>query len=226
MRRSINNSNLIVTLNPKIPISEVYRTLRTNIQFASVERPFQVIMITSSQPGEGKSITVSNLAVTYAQEGKKVLIIDADMRKPSLHQFFSLPNRAGLSSVLNNESSRLEVIKDTIVDNLYLLPSGPIPNTPSELLSSDTMRNLLDQLRNDFDVILIDTPPILAVTDSAIVSVMCDAVVIVAAAGKVKKNRLQKAKEQLDHVNANVIGIVLNQTNRDDQEIFYMKYYG
>lgn len=227
MRRSINSdNNLIVTINSKSPVSEVYRTLRTNIQFASQEQTLQVIMITSSQTGEGKSVTVSNLAVAYAQEGKKVLIIDADMRRSSLHEIFSLPNREGLSTVLRGKSNDGDVFQNTIIDNLYLLTSGPIPVNPSELLSSDAMQSLISIARQEFDIVLIDTPPILAVTDSAIVSAWCDAVVIVAAAGKVKRYHLKKAVEQMSHVNANMIGIVLNQANRNDQEVFYMKYYG
>ncbi|QAY66773.1 CpsD/CapB family tyrosine-protein kinase [Paenibacillus protaetiae] len=226
MRRSINDSSLIVTVNPKSPISEVYRTLRTNIQYSSLEHSLQIIMVTSSVAGEGKTTTVSNLAVTYAQEGKKVLLIDADMRKPSLHQVFEKTNRLGLSTILSHPSSIESAIQDTIIDNLSILPSGPIPENPSELLSSENMREFLTQLRDKYEIVLIDTPPILAVIDGSIISTLCDGVILVAGAGRVKKQHLNKAIKQLEHVNASMIGFVLNQTSKDDQDIFYMKYYG
>lgn len=168
-------------------------------------------MVTSSQPGEGKTTTISNLAVTYAQEGKKVLLIDADMRKPSLHRVFSQINHQGLSSLLTGHSSIQESVQETSIDNLWLLPSGPVPANPSELIDSSGMRELLHQIKDEYDVILVDTPSVLSVSDSVIVSALCDGVIMVAAAGKVKKDHLKKAKEQLDHVNARMLGIVLNR---------------
>lgn len=168
-------------------------------------------MVTSSQPGEGKTTTISNLAVTYAQEGKRVLLIDADMRKPSLHRVFSQMNHQGLSTFLRGESIIQEVVQETSIENLYLLPSGPVPANPSELIDSSGMRELLHQLKEQYDVILVDTPSVLSVSDSVIVSALCDGVIMVAAAGRVKREHLRKAKEQLDHVNARMLGIVLNQ---------------
>lgn len=226
MRRSTNENNLIVTSNPKSPISEVYRALRTNIQYSSSEIAIKTIMITSAQAGEGKTTTISNLAVAYAQEGKKTLLIDGDMRKPSLHRMFSQPNRSGLSLILSGEATLHESICTTIIENLLLIPSGPIPNNPSELINSSLMKQLLENFKEEYDVILIDTPPVLAVTDSIITSALCDGVILVAAAGKVKKEYLKKAKERLDHVNARILGVVLNQINRDDHPVFYMDYYG
>ena len=168
-------------------------------------------MVTSSQPGEGKTTTISNLAVTYAHEGKKVLLIDVNMRKPSLHRVFSLPNHQGLSTVLTGDIAVEKVIQDTIVTNLSLLPSGPVPSNPSELIDPPIMRELLEQLKLEYDVILMDTPSVLAVSDSVIISALCDGVIMVAAAGKVNKDHLRKAKEQLDHVDARMLGIVVNQ---------------
>lgn len=211
MRRSINDSSLIVSQNPKSPISEVYRLLRTKIPFFSKDQELKTVMITSSQPGEGKTTTISNLAVTYAQEGKRVLLIDANMRKPSLHRVFSQINHQGLSTLLTGHSSIQEAVQETSIDNLWLLPSGPVPAHPSELIDSSGMRELLLQLKEQYDVILVDTPSVLSVSDSVIVSALCDGVIMVAAAGKVKKDHLKKAKEQLDHVNARMLGIVLNR---------------
>lgn len=226
MRRSINESSLIVTANPKSPIAEVYRALRTNIQYSSSDFALKTIMVTSAQASEGKTTTISNLAVAYAQEGKKTLLIDCDMRKPSLHHMFSIPNRNGLSKLLSGEAKLQEVLCETIIENLSLIPSGPIPTNPSELINSALMKELLESLKDHYDVILIDTPPVLAVTDSIITSALCDGVIMVAAAGKVKKEYLKKAKERLDHVNASILGVVLNQINRDDYPVFYMEYYG
>lgn len=214
MRRSINDSSLIVSMNPKSPISEVYRILRTKIHFSSKEQEIKTLMITSTQTGEGKTTTISNLAVTYAQEGKRVLLVDADMRKPSLHRVFSVPNHQGLSTLLTGHTSVQDSIQETIVSNLSLLPSGPVPANPAELMDSAVMRELLEQLKPEYDVILLDTPSVLSVSDSVIVSALCDGVVMIVASGKVRKDHLKKAKEQLDHVNANMLGIVINKEAR------------
>lgn len=214
MRRSINDSSLIVSMNPKSPISEVYRILRTKIHFSSKDQEFKTLMITSTQTGEGKTTTISNLAVTYAQEGKRVLLIDADMRKPSLHRVFSVPNHQGLSTLLTGHTSVQDSIQETIVSNLSLLPSGPVPANPAELMDSAVMRELLEQLKPEFDVILLDTPSVLSVSDSVIVSALCDGVVMIVASGKVRKDHLRKAKEQLDHVNARMLGVVINKEAR------------
>lgn len=214
MRRSINDSSLIVSMNPKSPISEVYRLLRTKIHFSSKDQELKTLMITSTQVGEGKTTTISNLAVTYAQEGKKVLLIDADMRKPSLHRVFSQSNHHGLSTLLTGQTNVQDSVYETIVDHLWLIPSGPIPANPSELMDSVVMRGLLEQLKQEYDVILIDTPSVLSVSDSVILSSLCDGVVMIVAAGKVRKEHLKKAKEQLDHANARMLGIVINKEAR------------
>ncbi|MEK4357135.1 CpsD/CapB family tyrosine-protein kinase [Paenibacillus sp. FSL M7-1455] len=226
MRRSINDRSLIVSVNPTSTISEVYRLLRTKIHYLSKDHESKLIMVTSALAGEGKTTTICNLATTYALEGKKVLLIDADLRKPSLHRIFSLPNNHGLSTLLTGGTSAQSAIQETMVGYLSLLPSGPVPMNPSELIDSTAMRELLESLKQDYDVILIDTPPVLAVTDPVITSTLCDGVVMVVATGRVKKDHLRKAKEQLDHVNARMLGIVLNRMNREDQQIFYMDDYG
>lgn len=213
MRRSINDSGLIASMNPNSPLSEEYRLLRTKIHFFSKDQELKTVMVTSTQTGEGKTTTISNLAITYAQEGKMVLLIDADMRKPSLHRVFSQLNHQGLSTLLAGESSLKEVTKETFITNLSLIPSGPTSSNPSELIDSITMRELLEQLKQEFDVILIDTPSVLAVSDSVIVSALCDGIIMVVAAGKVKRDRLKKAQEQLEHANARMLGIVLNRSS-------------
>lgn len=211
MRRSISDTSLIVSINPTSPSSEVYRLLRTKIQFTARDQELKSLMVTSSQEGEGKTTTVSNLAVIYAQEGKKVLLIDANMRKPSLHRIFSQLNHEGLSTLLTGQTDINDTIQPTSISHLHLLPAGPIPVNPAELIDSTAMWELLEELEAKYDVILLDTPALLGVSDSVIFSAMCDGVVLVTAVGKVKKEHLKKVKEQLNHVNARVLGVVLNQ---------------
>ncbi|NIK26279.1 CpsD/CapB family tyrosine-protein kinase [Paenibacillus lupini] len=224
MSRSTNESRLVVLFNPSSTVAEAYRTLRTNIQYSSVDNPIQMLMVASAQAGEGKSTVISNLAVAYAQEGKRVLLIDTDLRKPSLHRIFAHTNRQGLTNLLTGQSMLQEVLKDSGIENLSLITSGPTPPNPAELLGSARMKKLLEELKEQFDLILFDTPPVLAVTDSLIVSTYCDGVLLVIHAGKVKKTYVRKAKEKLDFVQSRIIGAVFNQLKRDD--ITFMKYYG
>lgn len=216
---------IIVHNNPKSPVSEAYRSLRTNIQFSSVDNPVQVIMVTSASPGEGKSTTACNLAATYAQFGHQVLVIDADLRKPTAHHTFLCSNRFGLTNVLTNRSQVKEVIIETFVPNLSLLPSGMIPPNPAELLGSNRMKQLLQELRQQYDIIVVDTPPALAVTDSQIMAAISDGVVLVVDSGKVKIAQAQKAKEKLEHVNSRILGVVMNNVKRSQQDDYYY-YYG
>ncbi|MEK0315267.1 CpsD/CapB family tyrosine-protein kinase [Cohnella sp. 56] len=222
--RSTSKNNLISLLNPSSPVSEVYKTLRTNIQFSSIDTQHQVIMVTSSVKGEGKTTTISNLAVAYAQEGKKVLLIDCDLRSPSIHEVFSQVNHAGLSSILAGQHPWQEIVRDTAADTLSLLTSGPIPPNPAEMLSSKRMHDLIDELRNHYDVIFLDAPPVLAVTDSLVLNGLCDGVVLVVLAGKVDKNLVKKTAASLSHVNARLIGTVLNRINRRERGAVFTYY--
>ncbi|GGG76392.1 CpsD/CapB family tyrosine-protein kinase [Paenibacillus radicis (ex Gao et al. 2016)] len=224
MPRSINDSHLIVSANPMSPFAESYRVLRTNIQFSSVDTQFQVLMVASAQAGEGKTTVISNLAAAYAQEGKRVLLIDMDLRKPSLHYFFSQTNHKGLTSLLTGQLTTQDVVIQTQVPNLSLITAGPTPPHPAEMLSSQKMSQLMEELRRDYDIILVDTPPILAVTDGLLASVLCDGVILVVQASVVKKALVLKAKERLEHVQARIVGTVLNQLNRDDN--LNVGYYG
>ncbi|MFF2481803.1 CpsD/CapB family tyrosine-protein kinase [Paenibacillus sp. NPDC058071] len=224
MRRSTNDPKLIVAYNPSSSVSEAYRTLRTNIQFSSVDNPIQVLMAASALSGEGKSTVISNLAAAYALEGKRVLLIDGDLRKPSIHRLFQQTNRVGLTNYLSGQCLPAEMIKESEIDGLSIITSGPAPPNPAELLGSNRMKGLVDELRTQYDLILFDTPPVLAVTDGIVVSSLCDGVLLVVHCGKIKKSYVRKAKEKLDFVQARVIGTVLNQIKRRD--IGYAKYYG
>ncbi|MCQ6558902.1 CpsD/CapB family tyrosine-protein kinase [Paenibacillus mendelii] len=221
MRQSINEK--IPLFNPTSPISESYRTLRTNIQFSSIEHQMKVLMVTSATRGEGRTTTVGNLAIAYAKEGKKVLLIDADSKNPTLHQVFTMANRVGLSSVLAGQNNWREVVKETNVQRLSLITSGP---DSLEMLGSDMMRDLLIEWREQYDIILFDTPPVLAATDGLVVSTICDGVVMVVIAGKVDRELVKKAKVSLEHVNARLIGVVFNQINRKNVKAKLHYTYG
>jgi capsular exopolysaccharide synthesis family protein len=211
MSRLTNERVGLVTMaNPRSASSEAYRKLRTNIQFSSIDSQIQTIMIASASSGEGKTTTIGNLAVTYAQEGKKVLLMDTDLRKPAVHLMFNVPNHVGLTSVLSSQYQVTEVLRETGVEGLHVLSSGPIPPNPSEMIGSRKMTALLEDLKEAYDVILFDTPPVLTVTDALIISSLCDGVILVVNAGKVKKDLVKKAKAHLEHVNARILGAVLN----------------
>ncbi|MGN7938762.1 CpsD/CapB family tyrosine-protein kinase [Virgibacillus sp. 6R] len=210
--------------NPKSPIAEQFRTIRTNIQFSSIDEELQTIIVTSSGPGEGKSTTTANLAVVFAQQGKRVLLIDADLRKPTVHYTFRTENHVGLSNVLTRQSTLEEAVSLTSQDKLWVLSSGPIPPNPSEILGSKGMHTLIEQAKNDYDVIVIDTPPVLAVTDAQVLANQADGVVLVVSSGKTERESAKKAKELLDSAKAKILGVVLN--NKKAEETHYYYYYG
>lgn len=218
--------HLITVTNPRSPVSEAFRALRTNIDFSSVDETIQVIMVTSSGPEEGKSTVSANLAAAYAQADKKVLLIDADLRKPTAHKTFSLSNRFGLSSLLSQQAVLEDTVQDSGVSNLSIMTSGPIPPNPAEMMASNRMSTLLQDLRQRYDVILIDTPPLLAVTDAQIMASKSDGVIMVVSYGKVKRDIAVKAKSNLDRVGAKMLGVVLNNVKRKASEGYYYYYYG
>lgn len=215
---------LITVTQPKSPVAEQYRTIRTNIEFMAVDREIQAILVTSATQGEGKSTTSSNLAVAYAQQGKKVLIIDTDMRRPTVHYTFKVANGLGLSSLLTRQAEKDKAILPTKIENLSILTAGPIPPNPAELLSSRAMEHLVAQLREDFDVIIFDAPPLLQVADSRITSKLTDGVVLVVGCTTSDRQRVLKAKEQLELAEAKILGVVLNRRELTDDSA-YQYYY-
>lgn len=220
------DSNTVIThSNPKSPISEAYRVLRTNIQFSSVDKPLKVMVITSSGPGEGKTTTIINLAITFAQSGSKVLLMDADMRKPKVHKVFGFSNQTGLVNILAQREDYKKVINNIDIENIDIITSGPIPPNPSELLASNSMKRFLERVREDYDVVLIDAPPVGSVTDAAILSTIVDGTVLVAASGQVHIEALKRSRELLGQVNANIIGVVLNKLDKSAQGNNYYYYY-
>lgn len=216
------NTNGLVTLSePNSAASEAYRLLRTNVQFNSLDKPLHSLLVTSAKPNEGKSSVVANLAVVFAQLDSRVVLVDADLRHPSLHYLFGVSNEAGLTThILKNANSlnsnnrsaytgNLPLVQ-TSVPNLKLLTAGPLPPNPAEVLGSGAMRELIEQIGQTADIILFDAPPVLSVTDASILAPFMDGVVLVFRAGHTKREDSQEAKAQLEKVHARILGAVLS----------------
>lgn len=221
--------NIIVSQNPKSPVSEAFRTLRTNLQFSTIDDSIKSLVVTSPGLGEGKSTVIANLAVTMAQSGKKVLLIDCDLRKPSIHKKLGIPNSGGMTNLLIQKKQIDECIMETEIQNLYVITSGPIPPNPAELLGSKRMKSLIKEFENVFDITLIDAPPVLAVTDAQILSTICSGIILTTAHGESEKEAVIKAKELLDKTGSKILGVVLNKIpmkNSRKYGKYYGKYYG
>lgn len=215
---------LLAHNSPKDPVAEQYRTIRTNIQFSNVDQDIKTIVLTSSGAEEGKSTTSANLATVYAQQGLNVLLIDADLRKPTGHYTFRLENHIGLTNVLTRQSTLAQAVQESEIPHLSVLTSGPIPPNPSELLASSQMAELLKEMKEQFDMIIFDTPPILAVTDAQILANQVDGTILVVSSGKTEKDAALKSKELLSNAQGKLLGVVLN--NRKVEEGNYYYYYG
>ena len=209
---SDDRSNTLITItNPRSPISEAYRTLRTNLEFSSLDKPIRSMVVTSAAPEEGKSTTLANLAVTIAQSGKKVILVDCDLRRPSLNHIFNARGSAGFTDMMRDDAMMAKPpLQETNVTNLRLLTSGTLPPNPSDLLASRRMSDVIAALQQQADVILFDAPPVVAVTDAAVLASKVDAVLLVVSAGKTKREHARKARALLEKVNARLIGTVLN----------------
>ena len=218
-------ARLITHLDPKSPVAETYRTLRTNLQYSTIERELKILLMTSSGPKEGKSTTVANLAIAMAKAGKKVILLDADLRRPVIHSVFGHDKENGITNYLMGMVSYENLPKQTFLDNLWIVSSGSLPPNPSELLASKKMHDLLERLKKDYDRILIDSPPVIAVTDAAILSKEVDGTILVVAANQTNKDALQRAKGLLDNIKTNLIGLVLNGVDISGVYGSYYYYY-
>ena len=207
----MGNIGILASINPKSPSAEAYRILRTNIQFTNIDKTIKSIVITSPGPGEGKSTIIVNLAVAMAHNNKRVLLIDTDLRKPNIHTFFGLDNSKGVTNVLSEDIEYAKVIQHTDIGKLYILASGPIPPNPSELLGSHKIKSLLNDVKEEYDMVLFDSPPVCLVTDAAVLSTIVDGVILVCASGQTTIENAKNAKALLNKVNANILGVVLNK---------------
>jgi succinoglycan biosynthesis transport protein ExoP len=206
---------LATLLYPRSAVAESYRMLRSNLEFARVDRPIHTILVTSSLPGEGKTVTAANLAIAFALEGRRVLLVDADLRKPSVHTLFDVPNTQGLTTMLRSDSVTLESVAHTNEqERLKVLTSGPLPPNPAEMLGSQRMLTVLQRLQASQDVLIIDSPPLRAVTDAAILSAFVDGTLLVIDASKSRRPAVRLGREALNRVNAQILGVVLNRVPR------------
>ncbi|ADP33942.1 tyrosine protein kinase [Bacillus atrophaeus] len=210
----------ISVLQNKSLVAEQYRTIRTNIAFSSVQTNLRSILVTSSVPGEGKSFSAANLAAVFAQQEKKVLLVDADLRKPTIHETFQLENVTGLTNVLVGTCSLSETVQQTPIDNLYILTSGPTPPNPAELLSSKAMGDLILDIYDQYSLVIFDSPPLLAVADGQILANQTDGSVLVVLSGKTKIDTVQKAKDALEQSKAKLLGALLNKKKLKKPDLY------
>jgi capsular exopolysaccharide synthesis family protein len=207
------SGGLVTATNPRSPVAEAYRQLRTNIQFASHDRARRTIMVTSTGADEGKTTTLANLAVTIAQTGSTVVLVDCDLRRPTLHEPFHISNSSGLTNLFIAGVPLRSVVQETGIAGLRLLPSGPLPPNPSELLGGARMLEVIEALKEEADFVLFDTPPINAVTDAAVLATRMDAVLLVLRAGHTRRELALRARQQLEKVQANLLGVVLTNAH-------------
>ena len=215
----------VVRVDPASPLMEYFKTIRTNIEFSSIDNKLRTVNITSSNQGEGKSLVLVNLALSFAQIGRKVLIIDADLRRPSIHRYFGISNRHGLTNALLGRDELGANVMPANFENLSILTSGPIPPNPAELLMSETMTHLIEKVREMYDMVFIDCPPAGIITDAAIVATKVDGTLFVARSGVADKRLVKQAVEHLKHVNARVLGFVFNGIEQDTDDYYYHQYY-
>ena len=214
-------------LYPRSPAAEAFRTIRTNIEFASLDKPFRTIVVTSAAPGEGKTVTASNLAVAFAQSGRRTILVDADLRRPGVHDMFSLANAAGLTDLVHSDTTKVDdVLRPTENPNLSVITAGTVPPNPAELLGSGRMAVILDRLRDVADIMVFDTAPVGAVTDAAILAAKADATLLVVQPMRTTERVVQRGREALAKVNARVIGTVLNNVPQGftDAVAYYGRY--
>ncbi len=209
-------SSLITLTDPRSPAAEAYRTLRTNIDFSSLDRSIHTLLVASVAPHDHKSITAANLAVTLAQGDKQTILVDADVRRPALHALFGLNNERGLTSLFIDAKGPIEPALQAVnVPNLQVLPSGPLPPNPAELLGSQRMLDVIEALKSRADIILFDAPPVIAVTDASVLGTRVDGVLLVVQAGQTRREQAKRAKQQLEKLHIRVIGAVLSGASLD-----------
>ncbi|RYL92716.1 polysaccharide biosynthesis tyrosine autokinase [Sporolactobacillus sp. THM7-4] len=214
MFRKKRPGQLITYFQKNSSFSEEYRTLRTNISLSKSGGRMRSLLVTSAESGSGKSMTAANLAVVMAQQGKKVLLMDANIRKPGLHQIFKTENQQGLTTLLTGQGDFLEVLQNTAIDNLMLMTSGPVSPNPADVISSSEMESVIDQAEEHFDQVIIDSPPLLAVTDAQLLADLCDGLLLVVKSGSTPIDKVRKAAESLTETSGKLLGVVLNNRKK------------
>lgn len=217
--------NLIARENPKSPVSEAYRTIRTNIQFAGVDKAMKTIVFTSTAQDEGKSTVVANLGIVMAQAGQKVVIMDCDFRNPTQHRLFKLQNK-GLSNCIATGKDVLEIVQSSGTPGLDILTSGPVAPNPSEILASNRMKTVIEELKEKYDYVLIDTPPVLPVTDSSVISSIADGTILLTAWNQITPAMAKEAKTRLEQAGAKILGVILNKVEVASKGYGYGYGYG
>lgn len=218
---------LVTYTDPSGMIAEQFKTIRTNVQFSSVDNDLKSILFTSSEPSEGKSTVSNNMAVTWADQGSRVVLVDSDFRRPTIHRTFDVSNRVGLTNYLSGNVSLDEVIQPTMVQNLYVITSGPVPPNPAELLGSTRVNSLIKDLTDKYDLLILDAPPVNTVTDSQLLAARVDGTILVVPQGIADKNGVRRAKQMLETVHANILGAVMNRVTAQKSEGYYGgSYYG
>ncbi len=222
-----HRASLVSESDPRSAASEAYRTLRTNIQFAGLDQPCRCVVVTSATAGEGKTTSVANFGVVSAQSGSRVCLVDSDLRRPSLHRVFGFDNTQGLTTAAIEGSSLAEVARPTRVPNLSVVTSGTLPPNPAELVGSKRMRELLQGAAAAFDLVLCDSPPVIAVADGVALAAQCDGVILVVRAGVVAHDVIRRAVDQIESVKGKILGVLLNDVNlsRDGYHYSYDRYY-
>jgi capsular exopolysaccharide synthesis family protein len=222
-----NASNALIShSDPKSPVVEAFRTLRTNLQYINAGESLRKLLITSPGPGEGKSTIAANLGYLLAQSGKKVIVVSADLRKPTVHKILQMPNRQGLTNILAGLAKLDDCLAQVpLIDNLQFLASGPTPPNPAELLGSENMNMLIAELERRADIVVFDAPPVVAVTDAAVMAPKMDGTVLVINVGAVPRELAVRSKAQLEAVGARVVGAILNRVDVKAGYGYYYYYY-
>lgn len=212
-------------INPRSPAAEAFRTLRTSLHYVVDKDSCKVVLVTSVNPADGKTIVCTNLAVALAQAGEKVLVIDADIRKPRCHKVFALRNRTGLTNVLVDAMDLSEAAQESTVPGLSVLTSGPIPPNPAELLESRAMENVIQLAKSRYDHVLVDSPPAGALADATILASKVDGIIMVLTAGETRVDHARDVKDTLERAKGKILGVVLNKVRYSAKDYRYKYYY-